>query len=154
MICLGFTSNTHSQTISSQLYGHAWQQKPISNILWNFQENGEFIAMYILVDKESKKISLSGFILKKGTYTVNDSTRILRVSFDSTYSVYSNDSVSVKKDTTSQEWHLITLTYNKIVLNRPPVWEFEKKSGRNEDQRIIVTMEGGKKRRGKKPSRK
>lgn len=149
-----FFSNTQGQTIKRQLCGHAWQQKPAANIIWNFQENGEFMAMYVSVSKETPKISLSGFILKKGTFTVNDSTKIVKVNFDSSYSVYSSDSSSVRKDTVSQEWHLISVTAYKIVLIRPPVWEFEKKSITADDKNIIVTMDRGKKHRRDKKSKR
>jgi hypothetical protein len=146
IICLTLISNTQGQTIEKQLCGHAWQQRPIANIIWNFQENGEFMAMYISVSKETKKISLSGFILKKGTFTVNDSTKTITINFDSTYTVFSNDSSTVSKDTAKQEWHLISVTNRKIVFSRPPVWDFEKEGNQNEDKNLIVTMDGGKKK--------
>ena len=153
IICLAFISSTQSQTIEKQLYGHAWQQRPIANIIWNFQENGEFMAMYVSVSKEPQKISLSGFILKKGTFTVNDSTKTVTVNFDSTYTVFSNDSSAVSKDADIQEWHLISVTNHKIVLSRPPVWDFEKERNQNEDKNIIVTMDGGKKKQRDKKSK-
>ncbi len=146
IVCVGFISNTKCQPIQRQLCGHAWQQRPIANIIWNFQENGEFVAMYVLVSNERKKFSLSGFIFKKGTFTVDDSTKIVRVSFDSSYSVFSNDSSLVKKDTAIQDWHLISVANHKIVLSRPPVWDFEKGCNQNEGKNIIVTMDGGKKK--------
>lgn len=154
IVCLGFISNTKSQTLESQLCGHAWKQKPIANIIWNFQENGEFMAMYILVSKESKKIAPSGFKLKKGTFTVNDSTKTVRVNFDSSYTVFSNDSSVVSKDTATQEWHFISVTNNKIVLSRPSVWDFEKVNYENEDKNIIVTMSGGKRKQKDTKSKK
>jgi len=146
-VCLGFISNTKAQSIERQLYEHAWQQRPIANIIWNFQKNGEFVAMYVLVSNKSKKFSLSGFIFKKGTFTTDDSTKIVRVSFDSSYSVFSSDSSVVKKDSATQDWHLISVTNHKIVLIRPPVWDFEKGCNQNEGKNIIVTMYGGKKQK-------
>jgi hypothetical protein len=149
IVCLGFISNTKGQqTLEKQLCGHAWQQKPIGNIIWNFQENGEFMAMYVLVSKESEKTALLGFKFKKGTFTVNNTTKTMRMNFDSSYAVFSNDSSVVRKDTTTQEWHLISVTNRKIVVSRPPVWDFEKGSNENQDKNIIVTMDGGKKKRG------
>ncbi len=109
--------------------------------------------MYVSVSKETKKISLSGFILKKGTFIVDDSTKIVRVSFDSSYNVYSNDSSSVRKNTVSQEWHLISVTDYKIVFSRPPVWDFEKIGSANKDKNIIVTMVGDKKTKRKAKSK-
>ena len=144
IVCLGFISNTKGQTIERQLCGHAWQQRPIANIIWNFQENGEFMAMYVLVSNENKNAALSGFILKKGTFTVNDSTKKIRMNFDSSYTIFSNDSSVVRKDTTTQEWHLVSVTNRKIVVSRPPVWDFEKGRNQNEDKNIVVTMDGGK----------
>jgi len=71
IVCLGLISDTKGQTLERQLSGHAWQQRPVANIIWNFQANGEFMAMYVLVGKESKNITFTGFILKKGTFIVN-----------------------------------------------------------------------------------
>lgn len=146
IVCVGFISNTKCQPIQRQLCGHAWQQRPIANIIWNFRENGEFVAMYVLVGNGKQKFSLPAFIFKKGTFTADDSTKIVRVSFDSSYSVFSNDSSVVKKDSATQDWHLISVTNHKIVLSRPPVWDFEKGCNQNEGKNIIVTMDGGKKK--------
>jgi hypothetical protein len=139
--------------LESLLCGHAWQQRPIANILWDFHENGTFSAMYVFITKKSEKVSLSGAIFKKGTFTINDSCKTLRIRFDSSYIVYSFDSILVKNDTGIQDWHLITVTNNKIVLTRPPVWDFEKNSIANKYKEILVTMDGGKKRRNRQKSK-
>jgi len=104
------------------------------------------LKILVLVGNGKQKFSLPGFIFKKGTFTADDSTKIVRVSFDSSYSVFSNDSSVVKKDSATQDWHLISVTNHKIVLSRPPVWDFEKGCNQNEGKNIIVTMDGGKKK--------
>ena len=68
------------------------------------------------------------------------------MNFDSSYTVYSHDSSVVRKDSTTQEWHLVSVTNRKIIVSRPPVWDFEKGRNENEDKNIIVTMDGGKKK--------
>lgn len=88
-----------------------------------------------------------GFIAKKGTFSLNDTTKTIKLNFDSTYTVYSKDSFSVNKDFKSQEWHLITFTNYKIVISRPPVWEFENKKINYNSKNISVTLVSRKKRR-------
>lgn len=141
--------NVNCQTIKEQLCRHAWQQRPIANIVWNFHENGNFTAMYVLVKEKTSgliKLKISRLILKQGKFEIEDSTKIIKVTIDSTIGMYSEDSFAVSREPILQEWHLNTTTDYKIVLSRPSIWEFEKRNLVN-DQNIIVTMDGGKKRR-------
>jgi len=68
------------------------------------------------------------------------------MNFDSSYTVYSHDSSVVRKDSTTQEWHLVSVTNRKIIVSRPPVWDFEKGRSENEGNNIIVIMDGGNKK--------
>ena len=142
ILCFGFTSsNAQSQTIKKQICSHAWQQRPTS-IIWNFKENGDFSAILFWSNKRK-----FGFTAKKGTFSLDDSTKLLKVTFDSTYNVYSKDSFSVSKDSATQEWHLIKVTDDKLVISRPPVWEFEKRNVVDTSGNILVTLDGvGKKK--------
>ena len=130
--------NAQGQLIKKQLYSHARQQRPTS-IIWSFKENGDFSAILFWANKEK-----FGFSANKGTYTVDDSTKTMQVKFDSTYNVYSKDSFSVTKDIGFQEWQLILINDYKIVVCRPPVWEFEKKSIADNDKRLTVTLDSSK----------
>ena len=134
-------SNAQAQTTKKQICSHAWQQKPTS-IIWSFKESGDFSAILFWSNKRNL-----GFTAKKGTYILDDSAKTLKVTFDSTYDVYSKDSFSIGKDIGFQEWHIVTITDYKIVISRPPVWEFEKSSTTNDNENILMTLDGTKKRK-------
>jgi hypothetical protein len=134
--------NVRSQTLKRQICSQAWQQRPAASAIWNFEENGDFVAILFWVNKKK-----SGFIAKKGKFSIDDSTKIFKIDFDTTYGLYSKDSFSISRDSDSQEWHLIAVSDYKILLSRPPIWEFEKKSSDNNNKNIIVTLVRGKRRR-------
>ncbi len=134
-------SDVQSQTVKHQICGHAWQQKPAASI-WNFEENGDFTVILFWANKKN-----SGFIAKKWKFSLNDSTKTMKVYFDSTYGVYSEDSFSVSKDIHLQKWHLLSVTDHRIVLSRPTIWQFENKNIDDGSKNIIVTLVAGKKTR-------
>lgn len=147
LIIFLYNSNIYCQAIKNQLCSHSWQEKTNANILWNFQKSGSFSAMNVLINE---KVSVSGLILKKGNYSINDSSKTITISFDSSYTIYSNDSLLIKKDTLIQKWHLIKISHNKIIFDRPPLWEFEKSILTNYKTNIRATIVGGKGRKKRK----
>ncbi len=132
------------QPVREQICNHVWQEtNPL--IVWSFRDSGDFSAFHFWKKKDG-----FGFTAKKGTFRLDDSAKILHIIFDSTYSVFAKDSFLISKDIGRQVWDLVTVTDSKMVISRPPVWEFEKRTNVNVDKNIIVTLRGKKNKKGKK----
>jgi hypothetical protein len=130
------------ESLRSIICSYNWQEDQTS-IVWTFTDSGTFTACRFWMNLNKKQ---GGFALKKGTFQLEDSAKIMRVTFDSTYTIYSKDSISISSNTDTQVWNLVTVTDNKLVVKRPPVWEPEKRRVTGNNQ-ITAILEGGKKRR-------
>ena len=129
--------------VKAILCNHAWQENHTS-VIWTFSDSGNFSAiLFCLNPKEGK----SGFTLKKGIFSVTDSGKILHINLDSTYQVYARDSTTSAKDSGWQDWQLVNITDNRIVLKRPPVWPSEHRLA-GSDHKLTVTWKNEKKSKG------
>ncbi len=143
---IAVSATAQTQSVKEILCSDGWQENQTS-IVWTFTDSGTFSAVRFWLNPPKKEF---GFTLKKGTFQLTDSAKTLQVLFDSTFNMYSKDSFLIRKDTNVQVWNLVTVTANKLVISRPPVWDAEKRRMTNDGQRMLITWKREKKKKDSK----
>jgi hypothetical protein len=125
----------NSQVTNKHHWDGIWTEKQngISSIQWLFEGNDDFAEISYWANGQEL-----GGLARKGKFTIDTLANTIKLNFYTTINI--KDNTFNKDNNDSQEWKIISVSNDEIVISRPPLWKNEQQNKSGDGKNVLVTL--------------
>ncbi len=123
-----------SQLANKSILTGIWTEKQNghASLQWLFEGKNDFAEISYWANGQE----LGGNV-SKGKFIIDTLLKTIKLNFNTTFSIRDN---TFDNNSSHQEWKIVKVGNDEIVISRPPVWKDEKPNKIGDNKNIYVTL--------------